>query len=88
MDKNDQKLRPLSYAMDIKTTSFKNVYQHMDHNSIIYYKHFWDMAAPFVYNLGLKSYKPASERFKLAQEFAKVDLIYGTPFKLEPVSEI
>ncbi len=61
--------------MDVRSTSFKNVYQHMDHNSVIYYKHFWDMSAPLLYNIGLLSSKPASTRFKYATDALKVDLI-------------
>ena len=76
-------MTPLSFAMDVKSTSFKNIYQDMDHNSVIYYKHFWDMASPLIYNVGLKSNKPASERFKHAQDLLKVDFIYATPFTLE-----
>ena len=52
----------------MKTTQLKNVYQNMDHNSLFYYKHFWDSMAPLLFNVALLSPKSASLRHKLAQD--------------------
>jgi hypothetical protein len=38
----------LRYALEVLTTEMKNVYQNMDHNSLFYYKFFWDVTAPLI----------------------------------------
>jgi hypothetical protein len=55
----------------------------MDHNSMIYYKHFWDAAAPLVFNLGLKSLQSAEKRFQYALDTLKLDLSSEITFKFE-----
>ena len=54
----------------------------MDHNSMIYFKHLWDAAAPLVFNLGLKAHQSADKRFSFALDSIKLDLTEGTTFKL------
>jgi hypothetical protein len=65
---------PLLYSLDIKSTSLKNVYQNMDHNSLFYYKHFWDSVAPLIYNVALLSPKSAKMRYELAKNTLNLNL--------------
>lgn len=58
---------PLRYALDVKSSAMKNVYQHMDHNSLFYYKYFLDAAIPAIVKVSLMNSKPAKERFEMAQ---------------------
>jgi hypothetical protein len=59
----------------------------MDHNSMIYYKHFWDAAAPLVFNLGLKSLQSSEKRFQYALDTIKLDLSSETTFKFEQITD-
>jgi hypothetical protein len=56
----------------VKTSQLKNVYEPMDHNSLFYYKHFWDSMAPLLFNVAVLSPKSASLRHKLAQDLLSV----------------
>jgi hypothetical protein len=54
----------------------------MDHNSMIYYKHFWDVTAPIVFNLGLNASHSAEARFNFVLDSLKLDLVGATPYQL------
>lgn len=56
----------------MKTSQLKNVYEPMDHNSLFYYKHFWDSMAPLLFNVAVLSTKSASLRHRLAQNLLSV----------------
>jgi hypothetical protein len=46
----------------------------MDHNSLFYYKHFWDTAAPLVTQVMLASSDTPRKRMDTAQKLLKIDL--------------
>jgi len=56
----------LSYALDIKSTELRNVFQAMDHNSLFYYKHFWDTAAPLMTQIMLASSDSPRKKMEIA----------------------
>jgi hypothetical protein len=45
----------------------------MDHNSLFYYKYFWDTAAPLLYKMALLNHRTAEERYNSMAENLRLD---------------
>lgn len=56
----------------------------MDHNSLFYYKHFWDTAAPLIYKVALE--KTPEARYEVAKHFLKVDLTSN--LRIDGITEV
>eukprot|EP00347_Sterkiella_histriomuscorum_P022144 403331526 len=75
------------YALNIKANQLKNVYQSMDHNSLFYYKHFWDVGAPIIVQTLAQKNDKASERYELVKSLLEFNIDKVINIGMEELSQ-